>query len=682
MNITLITTETIFSPLINSSLIETHIDLDIPTLLIDGFRAASNRKAQITDPTISPKNWALKILNSVENLSPQEQWRALPPLAGIIQAIATDNTTPSSQLILDHHVKKQFQQLFVDYVNSTISFYQSLGPNFCQIPSTLLSLSAVFAQLEDSYKEQLNTQILLPLITDLVYVSPFGLRDGVLLRSVAKDNDAVELNTALNDNPVLRHLSSFSLLIQFLIHNSHPTEDVEVISSALKVISAFAHSLSTEYQVLSNKIGPDKAEQNHKVWRFLKLSLFSIAISFQGYTGWLLQHLPRYLYLKHAVLVSSTIIEAFSHIYFIVAQVSLSGFPTYDFVYYSCLDILLDPQFELEGISGIVENLAAPFMAIPDAQHSYDLIEKSLVNRGKLIYLLNICELLTPLSPFHPRKRSKKDIVTISDLIMPLARQFLVSPDPAKSKMTVTYFQPVLESAHSVFLSIISTPSQALEKNNGSRNENTLSGDISGASDQDKMDNDTSFRDTQKFLDNEIISYLDTVLSLFPGVLSPNQFTLAITTIVRAFSPPSPMYVVNRSRSHWILQQIYEKALDKIPPGHPLPQTIGTHQQQLNNTENSQNADQQNIPIPTTRAVVVSALIHSLPFVEISLLENWLDKTVQLVNNPTANGSVKPGPALSLEQQFLEADLFQMISEELEQYKSNVGIRWWFKSRL
>lgn len=680
LNIKLITTELIFSPKINPSLIDTSIDLDLTALLVDGLRAASNRKAQITDPTISPRSWALQVLESVENLAPQEQWRALPVLAGIIQALEVDDPTPKAELVVKKADLDRFQRLFINSVNATFDFYSQLGLNVCQIPSTLIALSAVSSKLDDYYKRQLRTSTILPRVVDLIYTSTYGLNNGQLLRTVASDKDAKELNKALNENPVLVRLSSLSLLIQFLIQNSHPTRDFEIISTALQVISSYSILLSQEYQSLVKNIGADAAEQNHKVWRFLKTSLFSIAVSLQGYTSWLLEYLPKDLYQQNAVPIASTIIEAFAHIYFIVAQVSLSGFPTFDFVYFTCMDILLDPQFKLEGVSTTVTDLAAPFLAATTKSHSYKLIEGDLVTRGKLIFLLNIFELMTPLVPFHPWKDSKRNVVTISQVIMPLTKQFLTSPDQTKFTITPTYFQPVLESAHSVFLAIVSTPSQALEKNNGLLNGEIIS-DKSEASQQQSPESRHDVRETENFLDTELPGYLNTVLDLFPGVLSPNQFTLAITTIVRAFSPPSPMYNVSRSRSRWILEQIHDKARNKIEPGHPLPPMIGTHQQQINNTQDD-HKDDKNIPIPTIRAVVVSALIHSLPYIEISLLEPWLNKVIRLVQNPTLDGKLKAGSALALEQQFLEADLFQMISEELEQYKSNVGIKWWFKARL
>lgn len=183
-----------------------------------------------------------------------------------------------------------------------------------------------------------------------------------MFRSLIIDSKSTSLNDKLNKNPVFRHLNSLSLLIQFLIHNSHPIQEVEVVFEALKHIVQFSELLASEYQNLAAVIGADAAETNNGLWRFIKFSLFSLSVSFQGYTSWLLLHINRKLFQKYAVPAATSIIKAFSNVYFVVAQISLSGFPTFDFVYYSCLDILLDPAFAQVGISEVVAELSVPFL--------------------------------------------------------------------------------------------------------------------------------------------------------------------------------------------------------------------------------------------------------------------------------------------------------------------------------
>lgn len=675
LNISLLTTEIIFSPTLFPDIANQNVDLDLAVMLMEGFKAAADRKALITDPTVSPLDWILSIYKSVENLAPAEQWRALPVLGGIILAITKSSPETGKNiggsLALSGYKVKMVEQLFVDFIHNTVHAHHKSKPQAGQLAAAVVILSVVLPHLGDGYKKQLGAHLILPAAVELVYTSEKGLDLPKVFRSLIIDSKSTSLNDKLNKNPVFRHLNSLSLLIQFLIHNSHPIQEVEVVFEALKHIVQFSELLASEYQNLAAVIGADAAETNNGLWRFIKFSLFSLSVSFQGYTSWLLLHINRKLFQKYAVPAATSIIKAFSNVYFVVAQISLSGFPTFDFVYYSCLDILLDPAFAQVGISEVVAELSVPFLKSKKDSLAY--IESDLVNRGRLIYLLNLDEHLVPLLPFSEEVSSKKKTPTISNSVLPLVTQLLTPPE-SESNITITYFQPVLESAHSVFLAIVSTPSQILERNNGSR-DGDVSSDI-----QDKSA-ETSSTNTQKYLDHKIPEYLQTVLSLFPGVLSPNQFTLAITTVVRACSPPSPLYRVNMNRSEWILNQIHDKAQNDIQPGVPLPAELGTHAQNLNDNGQS-NSDDKNIPVPTTRAVVISSLIHSLPYVHITLLETWLNKVVKLIQRPDNFDKTKIGPAYKLEQEYLETDLFQMISEELEQYKSTIGIKWWYKAKL
>lgn len=675
LNISLLTTEVLFSPTLFPVIVNNDVNLDLIVMLTEGFKAAANRKALITDPTVSPLDWALSIHRAVENLAPNEQWRALPALGGIILGITKSSSDTGKNigggLTISGYQVRKFEQLFVDFIHNTVHVYGKSKPQAGQLVSSLVILSIVLPNIGNRYKQKLDTYLILPAAVELVYESEKGLALPTVFRSLISDTRSTTLNDKLNKNPVFRHLNSLSLLIQFLIHNSNPINDVEMVFQALTHIVNFSELLASEYQNLATKIGADAAEINNGLWRFLKFLLFSLSLSFQGYTSWMLLHINRKLFKKYSVSVAKSIIKAFSNVYFVVAQISLSGFPTFDFVYYSCLDILLDPQFALVGISETAAELSLPFLKSKEASIAY--IDSNLVNRGRLIYLLNLYEHLVPLLPFSESEPSKNRTTTISTHVLPLVTQLLTPPE-GKSKITITYFQPVLESAHSVFLAIVSTPSQALERNNGSRDANVISDA------QNELTHNSS-ADTQHYLDNKIPDYLKTVLSLFPGILSPNQFTLAITTIVRAYSPPSPMYRVNMDRSEWILKQIHKKAQNEILAGVPLPAELGTHAQNLNNS-GQPSVNEKNIPVPTTRAVVISSLIHSLPYVHITLLKNWLNKVVKLIQNPENFDKSKVGPAYKLEQEYLETDLFQMISEELEQYKSTIGIKWWYKAKL
>lgn len=153
-----------------------------------------------------------------------------------------------------------------------------------------------------------------------------------------------------------------------------------------------------------------------------------------------------------------------------------------------------------------------------------------------------------------------------------------------------------------------------------------------------------------------IRNYLEIVLSLFPGLLVSTQFTLAIATIVRAVSQDPALL-------NEFLGMLFLKSKAALP-GIPLK------------AQKNDNSDENNRP-PTVRAVFINCLIHALPFLEISDFERWLNTTA---------GLFRGGPAYSnlvvAEQQFLECQLWNMLSGELGQTLADVGIRWWYNPRI
>lgn len=565
---------------------------------MQGFKAAAERKAQITDPTVKPEEWIKSILLAVERLAATEQWRAIPVLSGILQARSIE---------MSSRLNYEIQKTLVQFMNN------SLNEN----DENLVVLAVTLDSLSSDIKDDIKHEAVLTRLIPFLYDSRQVLDAQKIFKILRSGKGSVKEYLSVNKNYM--YLNTLSLLSQFVVER---VENKELVKASLMHITSYCRLASDGYQKLAKDIGPDQAEAHNELWGFLKFSLFSVSLSLQGYTGWLL-HGNKSHFDANAVSIATSILVAFQDLYFIVAQISLTGFPTFDFVYYTSLDILLDPRFNLQGVT--------PFL---NQSSSSDIVLKKddLVGRGKLIFLLNMFEQFVPLLEFD----------SITTHVLPLTTKYLSGQDPS-SGMTISYYQPVLESAHSVFLALVSAPSQAFEQNNGSRDDNVIS------------DDSATSKKEQHYLENEIPQYFHCVLDLFPGLLSPHQFTLALSTLIRAYSPPSPLYRVNPSRSEWLLEEIYSKS--KSASNSPLPAEYGTKEEH---------------PAPTYRAVIISALIHCLPFLHLSLLEPWLNRTQGLIDGITNE----------TEKKYLEDDLFKMLSEELEQYKSTVGIRWWFRSKL
>lgn len=696
--------------------VEPPVDISLISFIIDGFEATSMRKSSITDPTVLPKEWTTEVYRAFEHLKPEHKWRAIPFMAGLLRAIyfqeetfrgnSSNNGTglgsrSNGMLSLsDKYLTERLQRGFVDMINDTMMFYG----NREQLPSpgaplnskasiAIFSLATVLPFLEPSATSHLYANSLVINTAYFIYLSPQCLDGGKYLRG----DKISSLSAVLTTSPTFTKLNLLSNILQTCIQVSNELS-IENLMEALNIIYRFSESIAFE----TNNATPPNLEFPPEAWQYLKLSLFSISAALQGYISLILLSPERHIFTKYAIPVSANIIQILSNLFFIVAQISLSGFPTFDTVYYTSMDILLNPQFNRIKISEIIKEMCVPILAMGEMQRNV-AISKSLVLRGKIIFLLNITEMVVPfLTAGSPSINSQTHNLPLSlvDDVLPLANAFLLplKSTPDTPNLTLTYIQPILESAHSVMLAIISTPGEVAERSNGTENPFVLPSfmrltNFTGAGASNKTSRALETAKLSELSREIVLSYFDKVNSLFPSILSYKQFLFAITTLVRSLSPPSPLFSMVPEGAQYILDALLEHS-DNIEPGTPLSSISGT--QRLTNYDAttaagaSVGADSKSFDgssdmqtPPTVRSVVLAAVIHSLPYLELDAFQKYLSVVWQKVGQTRkmriAGSNLLVNQKMYEEQQFLEVQVFDMISQELEQQKATVGIRWYYE---
>lgn len=700
LNLSIITRELIHSPHVfpfPDSSSSDSVDLFVVSFLVEGFEAAATRKASITDPTVTPQDWTNNIYKAVGNLKPEHQWRALPPLAGLIKAIYYQKLrleTQSQQkgrnrrdvgILADTSLVHDIQKSFISIINKTFEIYGNIFDsqffeNELQIPVVIYTLSVTLQFLSNSLKKKINYTLVLPYSVSFVYFSQKGLYGGKLLRTLTdKNNQSIAIS--LDRNPVFTKLSSLSILIQTAVQEIN-SANAFVACKALDVIYQFSHSLADEWQNSVSKQADNIFQADSTSWEFLKVCLFSVSLALEGYTKWILASVNKTEYYKNSINISSTIVQIFSNMYFIVAQISLTGFPTFDFVYFSAIDILLDPQFHYQEFSNIISRISVPILSMSNQQRN-KMISNNLVYRGKVIYLLNLCEVLTPFLPTTTFPNKQVPLITLAGDIIPLTKKFLYPPpvSPDTPNLTLTYFQPILESAHSVMLAVITTPSQVYERINGNEITGILPTFLSFS--KYESDDANTLTSLPQLVQKIIPEYFKTVNDLFVGVLSFHQFTLAITTLVKAVSPPSPIFSLDPQRAGWMIDFLIERS-DEVGAGISLPTELGALR--LHETGDKADTNQKSISSglqapPTIRAVILGSVIHALPYLDAQVLEKYLSLIWKRIDQTTKFSSIYSS-SITQEQNYLEIDMFNMISRELDQQKATVGIKWWYQKSM
>ncbi|KAL9045875.1 MAG: hypothetical protein Q9214_001157, partial [Letrouitia sp. 1 TL-2023] len=116
-----------------------------------------------------------------------------------------------------------------------------------------------------------------------------------------------------------------------------------------------------------------------------------------------------------------------------------------------------------------------------------------------------------------------------------------------------------------------------------------------------------------------IYYYVDVLFQVFPSVISPRQFRIAIKTLVRVTSPPTYISASQPLLSSTILELVRSRS--ESASADPL----------LNTLTPEQGTDSV-VPL-SEQATLVMALVDSLPFVPTDVLDFWLSRVAEALNN-------------------------------------------------
>ncbi|KAA8913198.1 hypothetical protein TRICI_003260 [Trichomonascus ciferrii] len=511
------------------------LDLNSVFYLIEGIRSAADRKIRVTDPTIPPGKWVDCMLSSclLVAQSSQERWRAAPVLAGLLLS-----KNSYGQASLNRKQRGLAQNVLLEIIHEYINVQQLE-------PLLVLSLAKVHNYLDESCGAKMNNERLLLASLSLIYRHPFhGIGYGSVQRLLQQPNN----------HTVFSHLSELSHLIKLLVEN---TQSPMALDEGLNMIIEFMIAISEQF--------PKSQIADDKLWNLYKLFLFGLSIQLQGFATVLISRRG----FQSSAYFAAKILRNLGQIYFIVMQLSTSGFSAYEFVYYTCVDILFGaPEVNLRPIEMTARLLAGSV--------NIGAVNESLVDRGKIVYMLDFFEHAVAVC-------SSK---FAADVILPITREF-VTPGPTAN---YNYIQPVLESAHSALLAYFTKVSQTPTLENNS------------------------------LLVSLIPDYLNTALSLFPDVLSYTQLNLAIISLVNVVSSPA-FSAYDPTMIDRLLDELYY-SIQLTPRGQPLPK----------DKQSEADASSDTTP-PSVRAALASILVHSVAFIDQPVkFQWWLDNVQSLIN--------------------------------------------------
>jgi hypothetical protein len=150
--------------------------------------------------------------------------------------------------------------------------------------------------------------------------------------------------------------------------------------------------------------------------------------------------------------------------------------------------------------------------------------------------------------------------------------------------------------------------------------------------------------------------YVDALFRVFPDNLSPRQFRLAFKTLLRVTAPPSPLSATQPNLPSTLLELVYYRARHApVTPLTPKPIPQGTKPLEPP-------------PSLSEQAVLTLTLLDALPFLPLSLLEEWLPLSADLVHVI---------PDLPMRELCIKRFWDILVSGEMDPERSQICVAWW-----
>ncbi|MCJ1398304.1 hypothetical protein MMC11_001501 [Xylographa trunciseda] len=508
--------------------------------------------------------WLKAVVRGADEKSPR--WKHMLVIGGLLLGFESHDGNG-----LPVTLRRTLENAMIKATNLALQEVKNVGDPSCA--SISIALGYVFDILNASAKNQIQHDLLLPLLVATMLFSKIGLQWGYFLGimdvDVLQDADSkfgwspncssYSQMQHLASGPVLAGFGGLSRLSAFCISNA---KDENLIYKTSKDLAAFTRSLCIQWQ--QNKLSEvDVTEEQvylnedsmrkslPLLWEILKSTLFAVVIMETSLLGRVIgDGIKSPL---QAPSMASLALHTLRNLSFVSSRLGPNSFSQYNYVYMSSIDILSSYPAEAEVFLREIQFQSSS--NIPEHPHE----------RCNDLFFLNAAEQFALCLP--------KSIV--DELFIPSASRYL---GVGNDRRLLESF----EAAHSVVLAVFSCPQN------------------------------------HELVIQYLPFYITTLFRAFPQNLSSRQFRLAIKTLVRITAPPSLISETQPVLSATILEMVYSLVSDASSE-HILPVS-------------KRGADDPQ-PVLSDKAALVLTLIDSLPFLPITDLQEWLSLTADSLNS-------------------------------------------------
>lgn len=657
--------------------------------IIEAFKAITDKKLSISQPTLPIKTWYKILLQELTNFALVDvvanSWKVLPIISGIILSNSLRDELYSRINVIEYkwyfnEWDNKAHDLFVRSLGNSLSGYNSDDI----VNLSLLSFAVTYKKSDQkisSYTPGISSGFVINRLIQMIFSNgPHTTQVYEKFFQMNPNMDPEEMSKLINieimNKPIIKHLNRLSFLLEAYFRILPKEESsFELIMDNLTKIKLFNDSLATATQMSlfnHNNSSTDQSALFQQFWYLMKNIFFSQCIIVQGiFTRFLISNKStRFsafivnpfqntgLLEREYRLIALKVVEIFYHMNHILLSIGQGGFDSYNFVYYLSLELIFGSKF----LTIELEKLSMYLIGNPKVNLYFENINSDLINRSKVLFVMGLWE------NYLQNQKANNDFVK--------SNIFPICFDIANNPRVDNY--DVIEACHSSLLLCFSN------------------------------------RRANKHL-KESMNYVDLIINQFPRTLSANQLSIAIETLGKqilsdpisyqgdqAFSNSAEEFLefINfkcfNTRSGIPIVSKDEK--DTLTSAQPITEIQAESTMRVLNskegkvdiidenkmkkpknsikldflpedTPNKQNYQFQKRYTPeTSREAMILAFINLIPYFPLSIFIRWLEKIFCLID--ASNQS---------EQTYLVGIFWKVISENLDLNRCEFAYRWWYE---
>lgn len=555
--------------------------------------------------------WARAVAKGADDRSPR--WKHLLVLTGLLMGLEGRETGPFAS-----GLRSTLEQAVVTAANLALQ-HPAPGQDL-PVHAVALALSYAFPMLSEHAKRSLNASMLLPVAIHAM-TGPEGFQNAQFLRAISAGNVAghetfyrpspgsfVQVQQ-LESRPLAKNMGPLSRLAAFAVqHAADPT----LVLQALDHLLLFSDEVLERWRQCafasideSTEAAVLAPEMLQGPWVMLWQLLRKIMYTIVATLQPIVARCLLDPHLRNATTAPRVAIKTLRALRNLCFISSRQGADAFQVYTFTYLTAIDILTRSPHACVSFLQEIQAPAPQEPSS------VALTPLDQVLTLFYLNTAEHL-PLSLPTP---------AAENLVLTVATTHLASAGPPTA-----FSLPLYEAAHSTVLSVLSCPQHA-----------PLAVAV-------------------------IPFYIDTLLGSFPARIHPRQFRLAFKTIMQVASPPFPVAAGHPDLAETLLEMLHFRSLSAST--HALPPDPAP-----SGPSGAAPADQASPPPPLSeQTTLVLALIDSLPFLPLDIVEEWLTRTAEAMNEVA-----DPVMREVVRKRFCDV----LVSGEMDVERASVGVAWW-----